>query len=64
MITTYQDVRLYLRLDDAEWIIHDPRDASDTRVEYEDGRPVEADRFKAARRRAFETFPGADIRGI
>jgi len=64
----YQDVILYLRLEDSEefigheWIIHDPRDGSDARVEYPDGRPVEAGNFKTAARVASQRYPGADIR--
>lgn len=65
---SYSGVILQMRLEDSqefighEWIVHDQRDGSDARVEYENGRPVEAGNFKTAARIAEKRYPGADIR--
>jgi len=63
-------VTLQLRLEDAEdfigheWMVHDPRDGSDTRVEYENGKEVEGGNYDTAMSRAKEMFPGANIQGV
>ncbi|MBW2672181.1 MAG: hypothetical protein JRD89_02040 [Deltaproteobacteria bacterium] len=60
--TNYVGVILQLRWDDGEWIVHDPRNGDDDRVDHADGTPVARDEFFTAGRIAQEMFPGCDLR--
>lgn len=59
--TNYRGVRLQMRLDEGEWVIHDPRDGSDAVIRRSNGDPVVEGEFKLARTIASERYPGADI---
>lgn len=45
-----------MRLDEGEWVVHDPATGADAVIRMDNGEPVPADRFKLARHIAIELF--------